>query len=120
MPAPAANYTLPQTSIVAESPAPIVGAPAPVVECIQAAPTFQLAPVTVTVTGVDMNRDGTPVVLLHHQVGYSAPVQYGTPVDSAPTFHTVTAQSAYQYGIPQEVQYTVAPTIIKKKRGACC
>ena len=56
MPAPAANYTLPQTGIVTGSPAPIVGAPAPVVECIQAAPTFKIALVTVTVTGVDMNR----------------------------------------------------------------
>ena len=41
------------------------------------APTFQTAPVTVTVTGVDMNRDGTPDVLQQPQVGYSAPVQYG-------------------------------------------
>ena len=85
-PAPAASYTLPQTGIVAAPPAPIVVAPAPVVECTQAAPTFQTAPVTVTVTGVDMNRDGTPDVLQQPQVGYSAPVQYGAPVGAAPTF----------------------------------
>ena len=64
--------------------------------------------------------DSIQDVLQRHQVGYSAPVQYGTPVDSAPTFQTVTAQSAHQYGIPQEIQYTVAPKIIKKKKGACC
>ena len=33
---------------------------------------------------------------------------------------TVTALSGYQYGAPQEVQYAVAPTVTKKKRGACC
>jgi len=75
---------------------------------------------TMTVTGVDMNRDGIPDVLQQPQVGYGAPVQYGAPVGAVPTFQTVTAQPGYQYGAPQEVQYAVAPTVTKKKRGACC
>ena len=85
MPAPAASYTLPQTGIVAAPPAPIVVAHAPVVECTQAVPTFQIAPVTVTVTGIDMNRGGTPDILQQPQVGNSAAVQYGAPVGAAPT-----------------------------------
>ena len=60
---PAASYILTETGIVAVSLAPIVATLAPVVERIQTAPTFQTAPVTVTVTGIDMNRDGTPDVL---------------------------------------------------------
>ena len=36
---------------------------ASVVECIQPVPMFQIASVTVTVTGIDMNRDCTPDVL---------------------------------------------------------
>ena len=47
MPTTAASYTLPQTGIVVATPASIVAALAPVVECIQPAPTFQIAPVTV-------------------------------------------------------------------------
>ena len=42
---------------------------ASVVECIQPVPMFQIASVTVTVTGIDMNRDGTPDVLQRHQIG---------------------------------------------------
>eukprot|EP00450_Noctiluca_scintillans_P011998 CAMPEP_0194501182 /NCGR_PEP_ID=MMETSP0253-20130528/21718_1 /TAXON_ID=2966 /ORGANISM="Noctiluca scintillans" /LENGTH=44 /DNA_ID= /DNA_START= /DNA_END= /DNA_ORIENTATION= len=33
-----------------------------------------------TVTGVDLNRDGIPDVLQQPQVGYAAPMQYGAPV----------------------------------------
>ena len=33
-----------------------------------------------TVTSVDLNKDGTPDVLQQLQVGFGAPVQYGTPV----------------------------------------
>ena len=65
-------------------------------------------------------QDGIPDVLQQPQVGYSVPVPYGAPVGAAPTFQTVTALSGYQYGAPQEVQYAVAPTVTKKKRGACC
>merc|ERR1712136_560683 len=34
---------------------------------------------TMTVTGIDMNRDGIPDVLQQAQVGYGAPVQFGAP-----------------------------------------
>ena len=85
------------------TPAPVVAAPAPVVEYILLAPTFQTAPTTMTVTGVDMNRDGIPDVLQQPQVGHGAPVLYGALV-GAPTIQTVTAQPGYQYGAPQEVQ----------------
>ena len=64
-----------------------------------------------TVTGVDMSRDGIPDVLQQPQVGYSASVPYGALV-AAPTFQTVTAQPGYQYGAHQEVQYAVAPTVL--------
>ena len=77
-------------------------------ECIQPAPTFQTAHMTVTATGVDMNRDGIPYVLSQPYVSYSAHVQCGAPVGAVPTFRTVAAQLAYQYDAPQEVQYAVA------------
>eukprot|EP00450_Noctiluca_scintillans_P006937 CAMPEP_0194482984 /NCGR_PEP_ID=MMETSP0253-20130528/4720_1 /TAXON_ID=2966 /ORGANISM="Noctiluca scintillans" /LENGTH=66 /DNA_ID=CAMNT_0039322577 /DNA_START=35 /DNA_END=231 /DNA_ORIENTATION=+ len=35
---------------------------------------------TMTVTGVDLNRDGIPDVLQQPQLGYGAPMQYGAPV----------------------------------------
>ena len=63
--------------IMTATPAPVVAAPAPVVEYIQAAPTFQTAPATMTVTGVDMNRIGIPDVLQQPHVGHGAPVLYG-------------------------------------------
>ena len=44
---------------------------ASVVECIQPVLMFQIASVTVTVTDIDMNRDGTPDVLQRHQIGSS-------------------------------------------------
>ena len=92
--------------IMTATPAPVVAAPAPVVEYILLAPTFQTAPATMTVTGLDMNRDGIPDVLQQPLVGYSVPVLYGAPVGAAaPTFQTVNAQPGYQYGAPQEVQY---------------
>ena len=37
-----------------------------------------------TVTGVDMNRDGIPHVIQQPQVGYSAPLPYGAPVEQLP------------------------------------
>ena len=40
-----------------------LAAPASVVECIQPAPMFQTASVTVNVTGINKNRDGTPDML---------------------------------------------------------
>ena len=54
--------------IVTATPAPVLAAPAPVVEYIQ--------PATITGTGVDMNRDGILDVLQQPQVGCSAPVPY--------------------------------------------
>merc|ERR1712012_1107965 len=103
-----------------------------------------------SVTGVDMNRDGIPDVLQQHQVsyappmqlgqqpqvGYAAPVQYGSPLGYGSTM-TVTGVDMNRDGIPDVLQqpqvgyaapvqyaapaqYAVAPTTTKKKRGACC
>merc|ERR1712107_823993 len=99
VPAPAVSYSLPQTGIVTATPAPVVAAPAPVVEYIQPAPTFQTAPATMTVTGVDMNRDGIPDVLQQPQVGYGVPLQYGAPGNFVSTM-TVTGVDMNRDGIP--------------------
>ena len=89
--------------IMTATPTPVVVAPAPVLEYIQPAPTFQ-------------TDRCIPDVLQQLQVGYSAPVPYGALVGAAPIFQTVTAQPGYQYGAHKEVQYAVAPTVTKKKR----
>ena len=94
--------------------APVVAAPAPFVEYILLAPTFQTSPATMTVTGVDMNRDGIPDVLQQPLVGFSVPVPYGAPVGAAPTFQTVTAPPGYQYGAPQEVHYGTRCSVARK------
>ena len=101
-PAPAlVVYTFPASQSYA-APAPVVeyispavyAAPAPVVEFFThapaesyAAPTpiHYVAPVscrapTMTVTGVDLNRDGIPDVLQQPWVGFGASVHYGAPV----------------------------------------
>ena len=71
--------------ILTATPAPVVAAPAPVVEYIQLAPTLQTATATITVTNVDMNRVGIPDVLQQPQVGHGAPVLYGAPVNFGST-----------------------------------
>merc|ERR1712136_617183 len=91
------------TGIVAATQAPIGAEPAPVVEYIRPASTFQTAPSTVTVTGVDMNRDGIPDVLQQPQSGYRAPVQYGAPVNYGSTM-TVTGVDMNRDGIPDVLQ----------------
>ena len=54
---------------------------------------------TMTVTGVDMNRDGIPDVLQQPQVGYGVPVQHGTFVSYGSTM-TVTGVDMNRDGIP--------------------
>ena len=54
---------------------------------------------TMTVTGVDMNRDSIPDVLQQPQVGYGAPVQHGTFVSYGSTM-TVTGVDMNRDGIP--------------------
>ena len=68
-------------------------------EYIQPAPTFQTATATMTVTGVDMNRDGIPDVLQQLKVGHGAPVLYGAPVNLESTM-TVTGVDMNRDGIP--------------------
>merc|ERR1712135_115778 len=89
---------------------------------------------TMTVTGVDMNRDCIPDVLQQRQVGYGVPLQYGSPRNYGSTM-TVTGVDMNRDGIPDVLQqpqvgcgaplqygaqYAVAPAVTKKKRGACC
>ena len=83
--------------------APVVATPAPVVEYILLAPTFQTAPATMTVTGVDRNRVGIPDVLQQLQVGHGAPVLYGAPVNFGSTM-TVTGVDVNRDGIPDVLQ----------------
>merc|ERR1712107_956188 len=58
---------------------------------------------TMTVTGVDMNRDGIPDVLQQPQVGYGVPLQYGAPGSYGSTV-TVTGVDMNRDGIPDVLQ----------------
>merc|ERR1719205_320153 len=74
--APAIQTIAPAPAVYA-APAPAVSysAPAPAIQTIAPAPAVYAAPqATMTVTGVDMNRDGIPDVLQHQAaVTYAAP-----------------------------------------------
>uniref|UniRef100_A0A7S1FHF2 Uncharacterized protein n=1 Tax=Noctiluca scintillans TaxID=2966 RepID=A0A7S1FHF2_NOCSC len=61
---------------------------------------------TMTVTGVDLNRDGIPDVLQQPQLGYGAPMQYGGPVNYAAQapMMTVTGVDMNRDGIPDVLQ----------------
>ena len=109
-PAPAV-YAVPAPVVEYISPAPAVSyaAPSPV-QC--AAPVHHAAP-TMTVTGIDLNRDGIPDVLQQPKVGYAAPMQYGAPVQhGGPVSHaaalqntmTVTGVDMNRDGIPDVLQ----------------
>ena len=109
-------YAAPALVVCTCSSSHAYAAPAPVVEysspalaesCAAPAPTRYAVPVscralTMTVTGVDLNRDGIPDVLLQHQVWFLIK-QYGAPVH--------TWRGCLQHGgdvVPKDVNAVVA------------
>merc|ERR1719264_1136643 len=77
-PVAAVSYAAPAVQTVAPAPA-VYAAPAPAVQYVAPAPAVYAAPAaaTMTITGVDMNRDGIPDVL--QQQAVAAPVSYAAP-----------------------------------------
>merc|ERR1719476_1203776 len=119
-PAPAVSYAAPAPAVQYAAPAPAVSCAAPATQHVAPAPAVYAAPAaaTMTVTGVEMNRDGIPDVLQGGSrgagVSYAAPAtqlaapatQYAAPVTqyAAPATMTVTGVDMNRDGIPDVLQ----------------
>merc|ERR1712064_21122 len=79
--APAVNYAAPASAVSYAAPGPAVSYAAPTSTAYAPAQATYAAPTSVTVTGVDMNRDGIPDVLQQGVYGYGAApaVNYAAP-----------------------------------------
>ena len=99
-PAPPGYAASPLVTTFSSPAAAVYPASAPVDQCITPACCESSSPaqyagpahheaVTMTVTCIDLNRDGTPDVLQQPQVSYAAAMEYGRPRSYAPTLQNV-------------------------------